>query len=70
MNGTRHLTRRITRRGTTRTNTSLGKIDDTKPIKQEAQFNMNAIIIKNLGHDNPSKGHTNVYYSYIENEYK
>ena len=59
MNGTRHLTRRVTRR-TTRTNTSLGKVEgDTKPIK-EPQYNMNAIIIKNLGHDNPSKGHTNV----------
>ena len=71
MNGTRHLTRRVTRRTTTRTNTSLGKVDaDTKPIKQEQQFNMNAIIIKNLSHENPSKGRTNVYYSYIENEYK
>ena len=71
MNGTRHLTRRVTRRATTRTNTSLGKVDaDTKPIKQEQQFNMNAIIIKNLSHENPSKGRTNVYYSYIENEYK
>lgn len=70
MNPTRHLTRRVTRRGTTRTNTSLGKVDvDTKPVKQE-HYNLNAIIIKNLTHENPSKGHSNVYYSYIENEYK
>ena len=71
MNNIRHATRRATRRTTTRTNTSLGKVDpDTKPMKQEQQFNMNAIIIKNLSHDNPSKGRNNVYYSYIENEYK
>ena len=70
MNNTRHLTRRITRRGTTRTNTSLGKVEVEKQAPKQEQYNMNAIIIKNLSNENPSKGKTQVYYSYIENQYK
>ena len=71
MNGTRHMTRRITRRGTTRTNTSLGKVEVEKQQQpKQEQYNMNAIIIKNLSSENPSKGKINVYYSYIENQYK
>ena len=70
MNNTRHLTRRITRRGTTRTNTSLGKVEVEKQQPKQEQYNMNAIIIKNLSSENPSKGKINVYYSYIENQYK
>ena len=70
MNNTRHLTRRITRRGTTRTSTSLNKVEVEKNQPKQEQFNLNAIIIKNLSNENPSKGKTNVYYSYIENQYK
>lgn len=64
------MTRRATRRTTTRTNTSLGKVDVDKPTKKEETYNMNAIIIKNLTHENPSIGKSNVYYSYIDNMYK
>ena len=70
MQGTRRMTRRATRRTTTRTNTSLGKVDVDKPTKKEETYNMNAIIIKNLTHENPSIGKSNVYYSYIDNMYK
>ena len=70
MNNTRHLTRRVTRRGSTRTSVSLGKVEVEKKEQKQEQYNMNAIIIKNLSNENPSKGKTNVYYSYIENQYK
>ena len=70
MNNTRHLTRRVTRRGSTRTSISLGKVEVEKKEQKQEQYNMKAIIIKNLSSENPSKGKTNVYYSYIENQYK
>ena len=70
MNNARHLTRRMTRRGSTRTTTSLGKVEVEKQQKREEQYNMKAIIIKNLGYEDPSKGKNNVYYSFIENKYK
>ena len=70
MNNIRHLTRRITRRGTTRTSTSLNKVEVEKKEPKQEQFNLNSIIIKNLSYENPSKGKSNVYYSYIENQYK
>ena len=58
MNNTRHLTKRLTRRGSTRTSVSLGKVDVEKQQPKQEQYNMNAIIIKNLSNENPSKGKT------------
>ena len=65
---TRRLTVRLTRRGSTRTrtNTSLAKVEVEKQQPRQEQYNMNALVVKNLGYDDPSKGKTQVYYSYIE----
>ena len=61
----------MTRRISTRTNTSLNKVEtDVKRTKQEEKINMNAIIIKNLSYTNPSIGKKGVYYSYTENKFK
>ena len=69
---TRRLTVRLTRRGSTRTrtNTSLAKVEVEKQQPRQEQYNMNALVVKNLGYDDPSKGKTQVYYSYIDNQYK
>ena len=68
----RRLTVRLTRRGSTRTrtNTSLAKVEVEKQQPRQEQYNMNALVVKNLGYDDPSKGKTQVYYSYIDNQYK
>ena len=71
MNATRRLSVRLTRRTSIRTTTSLGKVDvEKQQPKKEEQYNMNALVVKNLGYEDPTKGKTNVYYSYIENKYK
>ena len=60
-----------TRRMSTRTNTSLNKIEqDLHTTKKEEPINKNAIIIKNLSSMEPSLGKTSVQYSYIDNKFK
>ena len=60
-----------TRRISTRTNTSLNRIDqDLHTTKKEEPINKNAIIIKNLSSMDPSLGKNSVQYSYIDNKFK
>ena len=67
------LTRRktMTRRMSTRTSSSLNKMDtNVQRTKNEEKFNMNALIIKNLSYTNPKIGKNGVYYSYTDNKFK
>ena len=60
-----------TRRISTRTNTSLNRIEqDHNTTKKEEPINKNAIIIKNLSSMDPSVGKNSVTYSYMENKFK
>ena len=67
------LTRRktMTRRMSTRTSSSLNKMDtNVQRTKNEEKFNMQALIIKTLGYTNPKIGKNGVYYSYTDNKFK
>ena len=57
----------MARRMSTRTSSSLNKVDTgVQRTKNEEKMNMNAIIIKNLGYTNPQIGKTGVYYNYTD----
>ena len=61
----------MARRMSTRTSSSLNKVDTgVQRTKNEEKMNMNAIIIKNLGYTNPQIGKTGVYYNYTDSSYK
>ena len=61
----------MARRMSTRTSSSLNKVDTgVQRTKNEEKVNMNAIIIKNLGYTNPQIGKTGIYFNYTDSSYK